>query len=144
VTAARRGHRCLPHTADVIVEAWGPSLAACAEEAVAGLLGTCLDAGRSAAAPTVERRTVHLPAGPPDTALLALLEEVVFVLDTSTAVPVGAAVRPAADGSLDVVLRLVAPADVEFTGAVPKAVSRSGLSVERRAGGVRCTVLVDV
>jgi SHS2 domain-containing protein len=35
-----RGHRSLPHTADVIIDAWGPDQAACYEEAVAALVET--------------------------------------------------------------------------------------------------------
>jgi hypothetical protein len=44
-----RGHRVLPHTADVIVEAWGPDLVSCCEEAVAGLAALYVDATRAEA-----------------------------------------------------------------------------------------------
>lgn len=141
---AVRGHRCLPHTADVIVEAWGPSVADCCEEAVAALLSTCLDLEGAAAAASVGRHVLRLPAGGPEECVLGLLDEVVLVLDTSPAVPVRARVRVTDDGGLVAELRLVAAADVERTGAVPKAVSRSGLWVEEGAQGVRCTALVDV
>ena len=53
-----RGHRNLPHTADVIIEAWGPDLAACAEEAVAALIETYANARHPA---VLAEREVHVP-----------------------------------------------------------------------------------
>jgi protein archease len=34
----RSGHRLVPHTADCIIETWGPDRAACLTEALLGLL----------------------------------------------------------------------------------------------------------
>src|SRR5690606_6982891 len=115
-----RGHRLLPHTADVMVEAWGPDLAACCEEAVAALAAVHLDVARAVVA---GRRDAHLPPAPPDRLVLAARDEAIFLLDTADGVPVAAEVRPAADGGLDVTFQLADPATVEPTGAVPKAVS---------------------
>lgn len=136
-----RGHRALPHTADVILEAWGPDLASCLEEAVAALADVFVDART---VEPVERRRVHLRPAPPESLLLEVLEEVIFTLDTAAAVPVQAEVRAAGDGGLDVVLVLVDPATVVPTGGVPKAVSRSELAVHAGGGSVRCRFLVDV
>ncbi len=136
-----QGHRALPHTADVILEAWGSDLPSCCEQAVAAVVELCADTG---AARTVERRSVHVDPGSPASVLLAVLEEVIFTLDTSDAVPVGAEVRAAGDGGVDVVLVLADPATVGATGAVPKAVSRSELEVTEALGAVRCRFLVDV
>lgn len=137
----QRGHNLLPHTADVIVEAWGPDFAACCEEAVAALADVYVDAGR---ADTVEQRKVHLGAGSEESLLLDVLEEVIFTLDTAEAVPVRADVSVADDAGLDVVLALADRRAVTPTGSVPKAVSRSELTVDSQAAGVRCRFLVDV
>jgi len=137
----QRGHRVLPHTADVILEAWGPDFAACCEEAVAALADIYVDADR---ADTVEQRKVHLGAGSDESLLLDVLEELIFTLDTAEAVPVRANVSVADDGGLDVVFALADRRAVTPTGAVPKAVSRSELAVDSQAAGVRCRFLVDV
>jgi len=123
------------------MEAWGPDLASCLEEAVAALVGACADV---TGAPVVGTHVVHLPRAPADAVLVDLLDEVVFVLDTAGTVPIGAAIRAAAGGGLDVTLSLAALSSVEPTGAVPKAISRSDLRVETRPGEVRCAFLVDV
>jgi SHS2 domain-containing protein len=141
VVDARRGHRALPHTADVILEAWAPDLATCCEEAVAALVAVYVDAGGARVA---ERRQVHVPPGSGESLLLAVLDEVIFTLDTAEDVPVGAAVRAADDGGLDLTLILADPQAVTPTGSVPKAVSRSELEVDSQADRVRCRFLVDV
>lgn len=136
------GHRVvLPHTADVILEAWGPDLASCCEEAVAALADVYVDAGT---ADIVERRQLHVRPGSDDSLLLGVLEEVIFTLDTSEAVPVRAEVSAAGDGGFDLVLVLADPEVVTAAGAAPKAVSRSELEVDSRSGIVRCRFLVDV
>jgi SHS2 domain-containing protein len=135
-----RGHRARPHTADVILEAWGPDLASCCEEAVAALVDVYLDARD---APAVERRRFHHPPDSPESLVLDVLEDVIFVLDTAESVPVRAAVRAADDGGLDAELELAAPRDVDATGAVPKAVARS-LTVDAAPKVVRCRFLVDL
>lgn len=136
-----RGHRVLPHTADVILEAWGPDFASCAEEAVAALASVYVDARR---ADTVERRKLHLGPGSEESLLLEVLEEVIFTLDTAEDVLVRAEVTVADDAGLDVVLSLAERRKVRPTGSVPKAVSRSELVVDSQAGWVRCRFLVDV
>ncbi len=108
----------MPHTADVILEAWGPDLAACCEEAMAALVSLYVDA---ADAEEVDRRSLHLAPGADDDVLLDLLEEAIFTLDTAEGVPVRAEVGIASDGGLDVALVLADPATVTATGAVPKA-----------------------
>jgi SHS2 domain-containing protein len=90
------------------------------------------------------RRYVHLPPASDESLLLAVLEELIFTLDTDEAVPVRAEVSVAVDGGLDVVLILVDPGGVSGTGAVPKAVSRSELAVDSRPDGTHCRFLVDV
>lgn len=136
-----RGHRVEAHTADVILEAWGPDLAACCEEAVAALVSTFADAS---GATVVERRRVGVAAGEPSSMLVTVLEEVIFTLDTSDGVPVAAQVQARHGGGLDVELVLADRDQVEATGSAPKAVARSELAVDTRPGRVSCRFLVDV
>lgn len=138
---APRGHRSLPHTADVLIEAWGADLAACCEEAVAALAELYAEAGDAV---VVAERELSVPPAPPGDMLLDLLDEVVFALDVAEGIPIEARVRPGTDGGLEVRLRLADPPTVEPAGAAPKAISRSGLEVTRVAGAVRCRFLVDV
>jgi SHS2 domain-containing protein len=138
---APRGHRTLPHTADVILEAWGPDLATCCEEAVAALVETYAD---SQSATVVGERAVHVAPAPAHDMLVDVLDEVIYALDGAEGVPVGARVTSGEDGGVAVRLALADPAGVEPTGAVPKAISRSGLEVTRHGDAVRCRVLVDV
>jgi SHS2 domain-containing protein len=131
----------LSHTADVMLEAWGPDLAACCEEAVDALAAVYLDATDGA---VIEHRPLHLPPAAGEVLLVGLLDEVIFTLDTAAGVPVGAAVAGAVDGGLDVVLALAARDEVQATGAVPKGVSRSELVLDEQPGRVSCRFLVDV
>lgn len=138
-----RGHRSLPHTADVIIEAWGPDLATCCEEAVTALIGTYADPRATA---VVAHRDVRVPHAPADDMLLDLLDEVVFAIDVADGIPIGVTVHAGGDGDAGVRARLALadPGSVEPAGAVPKAISRSGVMVTRHPGLVRCRFLVDV
>lgn len=139
---AARGHRTVPHTADVILEAWGPDASSCCEEAVAALATVYVEPGDH---PVAETHGLRLAPGRAEDLLLALLDEVIFVLDTSVNVPVAARVQVAAEEEgLEVELELAPPDAVEPTGAVPKAISRSGLLFDVTPSGARCAFLVDV
>ena len=140
-TGREHGHRSLAHTADVILEAWGPDLASCCREAAAALVGTYVDKVNGE---YVGERFVHVPPAPPEAQVFRVLEELIFTLDTSDDVPVAVDVRGAADGGLVVELKLVRRRSVDATGAVPKALSRSGLLVETGLGRVFCRFLVDL
>lgn len=136
------GHRLLPHTADTIVEAWGPTRAACIEQAVLGLVGTFAEPARGS---TVRELRFDLGPTTPEELPAALLDEVVYLLDARGVVPVGVAFdageRAGPTGSFSV----VDVAEVEPVGAVPKGVARSDLRFERdRSGRWRCRVTIDV
>jgi SHS2 domain-containing protein len=135
------GHRTLPHTADVIIEAWGADLVACCEEAVAALVEIYADAGNAI---VIAEREVRVPPAPMGDMLLDLLDEVVFALDVAEGIPIAACIRAGPDGGLEVRLMLAEPASVDPAGAVPKAISRSGLEMTRAADAVVCRFLVDV
>lgn len=134
------GHRAVPHTADVILEAWGPDLPACLQEAAAALVELYAEPG----SPATARRSFHLPARAPTAVVLDLVDELIFLLDTDERVPIAAVVGPAVGGGYDVTVDLADRATVAPTGAVPKAVSHSGLEVVEEGATVRCRFLVDV
>lgn len=136
----RRGHLLRAHTADVIAEAWGPDISSCIEEAVAALVSAYADVGQA----IVEREAEFLvPHGSVDSMLLHALDDVLFTLDTSPEVPIGAVVRPVS-GGYELTVQLAARNSVDATGAAPKAISRSGLEVECAPSIIRCSFLIDV
>jgi SHS2 domain-containing protein len=136
----RQGHRSLPHTADIRIEAWGPTREACLAEAVAALVDSFAD--RSGARPT---RTVHadLVAETDEDALVAVLDEVIYLLDTEDAVPLDAEVQPL-QGGVRLRLPVVSVRDVELVGAVPKAVALHELRLTSAAGRWSCAATTDV
>ena len=134
------GHRSLPHTADAQVEAWAPSREECLGEAVLGSVELFVDI--TDARPT-GTHALRLPTGSDDEQLVHLLEEMVFLLDTTGRVPVRVAVVATRDG-VEVRLDTVEVAALPQTGAVPKAVSLHDLRFGRTAAGWSCLVTWDV
>lgn len=134
------GHRAVPHTADVRVEAWGASRERCLAEAVLGTVECFADL--SGVRPTSVER-IRLEESGDDDLLTALLEEVVYRLEVHGRVTVDVEAGPADDG-LDVRLALAELADVEIIGAVPKGVSWHGLHIGPDPYGWSCAVTVDV
>ncbi|MDF3147855.1 MULTISPECIES: archease [unclassified Streptomyces] len=134
------GHRAVPHTADVRVEAWGVSRERCLVEAALGMVECFADV--TAVRPTSVER-VRLEQDSDEGLLTALLDEVVFRLDVDGRVPVDLEADPT-DGDLDVRLALVELTDVEITGASPKGVSWHGLHIGPDPYGWSCAVTVDV
>lgn len=134
------GHRAVPHTADLRIEAWGPTREQCLGEAVLGMVESFADcAGVQATAV----RNVQLDEGSDDDLLAALLEEVVFRLDAHGEVPVDVEAE-AFEGGLDVRLAVTDVNSVTVTGAPPKAVSWNELHLGRGPYGWRCAMTVDV
>ena len=73
-----RGHRTVPHTADVIVEAWGPDRLGCLEELVGGVVESfALVRDRS----DVRRVPIGLEPGESTSQVVALLDEVIYLVD---------------------------------------------------------------
>ncbi len=89
-------------------------------------------------------RRLRLAPADAETQLLQLLDELLLLLDSDDQVPVRAHVEQANDGGLQVIVDLVDASDVTGTGAIPKAVSLSGLSIDHREGRTRCRCLVDL
>jgi SHS2 domain-containing protein len=75
--------------------------------------------------------------------LVAVLDQIVYLLDTTGQVPSTVDIA-AADGGLDVRLGMAGPDGVEQVGAVPKAVSLHELRFARDVFGWSCGVTLDV
>ena len=139
---SRCGHRSVPHTADLRIEAWGPTREDCIAEAVRGVVGSFADVSGAGYQQAIER---HLSAGSDADLLATAVEEVIYGLDTGGKVPVAVEVRRASDGGIDLALRAVDASTVEITGAAPKAASLSGLACAPDASGRwSCAVTIDV
>ena len=117
---AGQGHRTVPHTADLRVEAWGPTREACLAEAVLGLVDSFAVVSAARPRHTAERRFV---ASSDEDLLVAVIEEVIYRLDADGEIPVTAAVVPAPEGGVVLTLALADVTETEITGAAPKAAS---------------------
>lgn len=135
-----RGHRLLPHTADVIVESWGADDLACAEEAARGLIELCVSGEPDPGAGNWEA-TISAP--PPDL-VRAVLDEVIFALDTCELAPVSVRLDPGRDSGFELRLGLAPRDAVQLTGAAPKAIVMQDFESKRRDRPVRCRFIVDV
>lgn len=138
---AESGHRLLPHTADLRLEAWATTREGCFDQAVRALAESFVEP-----ATTAPRREVPvLLLGDRDDALLAaLLEEVIYTVEVLGLVPLTATLTPADDAGLAGWFDAVPVSAVELVGSVPKAVSRGDLEVATSDAGWRCRVTVDV
>lgn len=130
----------LPHTADMIVEAWGPDDLACAEEAAEGLIEICVS-GRPDPAVGLWVSEIDVP---PRDLVRSVLEEVVFALDTSEFAPVSARLDRSAGSEITVRLGLATRASVAFTGAAPKAIVMMPSEPAGPDAPSRCRFVVDV
>ncbi|MEV1332943.1 archease [Micromonospora costi] len=139
--SARRGHRCVPHTADVRIEAWAPTREACVAEAVTALVDTFVD--RAGAEPGAERE-FRAPAAADEDLLVTVLDEVIFRMDTADELPLSTEVADDGAGGLVVRWRVTGTDAVELIGAVPKAVSLHELRFGRTGDTWSCAVTLDV
>ncbi|WP_031509206.1 archease [Streptomyces megasporus] len=138
--APRGGHRGVPHTADVRVEAWAPTREECLAHAVRGACESFLDLTDAVA---VRRRDVEVRADADEDLLVALLDEVVYRLDADGEVPVGVELEPV-PGGLRTELHMADADTLPVTGAAPKAVTLHGLRLADGPDGWTCSVTLDV
>jgi SHS2 domain-containing protein len=140
-SAEDAGHALVPHTADCIIEAWGPDRATCMSEALTALVESFAEAPGSA-----PRRTLALAprAGDDPDRLLGLLEEVIYAVDALDAVPVRFHLTETEDGRIGGEMEVVEAGRAHAVGPVPKGISYHGLAFGRADGGWRCHALVDV
>jgi len=128
---AEKGHRTMPHTADLRIEAWPESREECLTEALRGLIG-CFAQSRG----TPVLRVTELPVMADNHAdvLASAVDEIIYLLDADREIPISVQARPVSGGVV-LVFALAAADAVEITGAVPKAVSLHGVSCEPDAAG---------
>ncbi len=139
---ADQGHRTVPHTADLRIEAWGPTREACLTEAVRGLVDSFAVVAAARPRHTAERRFV---ASSDEDLLVAAVEEVIYRLDADGEIPVAAAVQSAPEGGVVLTLPLADVNEAEITGAVPKGASLHDLHCAPDASGRwSCGITIDV
>ena len=134
------GHRGVPHTADLRIEAWAPSRDDCIRQAVLGTVDSFLDISSARPHRSLSRR---LTAGSDDDLLVAVLEEVIFLLDTVGQAPVDLDLQ-GGGGVAEVNFAMVDARTLPQVGAVPKAVSLNDLRLSHDDNGWRCLVTLDV
>ena len=134
------GHRGRPHTADLRIEAWAPGRDGCIRQAVLGTVESFLDISSARPHRSLSRR---LTAGSDDDLLVAVLEEVIFLLDTVGEAPVDLDLK-GGGGAAEVNFAMVDARTLPQVGAVPKAVSLNDLRLSHDDDGWRCLVTLDV
>jgi protein archease len=139
-TVRSSGHCSVPHTADLRVEAWGPTREECLAEAVRAVVESFVDC---AGARAQTSREAEITAGSDDDLLVALLEELVYWLDTACEVPI-AVELDAMPGGVRACFRMADADSLPVTGATPKAVTLHQLAFCRVPEGFRCSVTLDV
>ena len=141
VDPGERGFRLVPHTADCIIEAWGPDRCACLAEAVHGLVRVFAEVPDAAARTLLP---ISLEAAPDTDVLVALLEEVIYAAEVFGKVPVAVHLADTEDGGVAGDLEVVDGEQVALVGPVPKAVAYHDLEFAGSDGAWQCHVVVDV
>lgn len=135
------GHRSVPHTADVRVEAWAPSRERCIAEAVAAVVETFLETSGSTRA--TGAHVCRLSADSDDDLLVAVLDEVVYLLETAGEVPIDVEIQPL-EHAVDVRFATTDVRLLSQVGAAPKGVSLEEVSLASGPYGWSCSATVDV
>lgn len=140
VRPTTEGHRLAPHTADCVIEAWGPDRASCLVQALTALVEEFAEVPDPAAV-----TVLPLAASGDGTAVLvSLLEDVIFALDVFSAVPARFHLTETEDGGVAGDMEVVPLDRAVVVGPEPKGVSYHGASLTSDSGGWSCHVLVDV
>jgi SHS2 domain-containing protein len=134
------GHRTVPHTADLRIEAWAPTRDGCIRQAVLGTVESFLDTSSAQPNHTLGCR---LTGDRDDDLLVVVLDEVIYLLDAAGEAPVDVEVN-GTDGGVDVSFAMADAGRLPQVGAVPKAVSLNELRFSRGRNGWRCSVTLDV
>lgn len=141
---AKAGHRILPHTADLALEAWAPTRDQCLDEAVRALVET-FATWDDAVAPDAVTCAIE-PAGD-ENLLASVLDEVIYLVEVHRRVPTEVAEVTQVAGPVervDVRFATVPADETTVVGAIPKAVALHQLRFGHADGGWRCQVTIDV
>jgi SHS2 domain-containing protein len=141
----RAGHRAIPHTADIAIEAWAPGMDECVGQAVLALVESFVVPGPAGKA--ADEVAFSVAATTAEDLLVAVLDEAIYQVEVHGRIPVDTSIDErtgAAEGRADVRFATVPAHAVELTGAVPKAVSLHELRFARAGGLWRCHVTIDV
>jgi SHS2 domain-containing protein len=138
--SADRGHAVRSHTADAVIEAWGPTAGACYEEAVAAFVDIFAETDAS---PAGSAEAFDVGPGQPGELLVLLLEEVLFDADARGHVPILTEVE-VRDDRLVGTFTTVSIEELDIIGAIPKGVSYSDLEFGPTETGWHCRATVDV
>lgn len=130
----------MPHTADLRIEAWAPTRAGCIKEATLATVESFLDI---TSAQSKHTRRCRLTAERDDDLLVAVLEEVIYLLDTEAEAPVDLDLHDLHDG-LEVTFAMADATTLPQVGAIPKAVSLNDIRLSHGSAGWRCLVTLDV
>jgi SHS2 domain-containing protein len=137
-----RGHRSVPHTADLRIEAWGPTREDCIAEAVRGLVESFAHISAAGKQRAGER---HLTADSDADLLATAVDEVIYRVDAQGQIPAEVEVSHAADGGIDLRMLTVQASAAQTIGAAPKAAAMSGLTCAADPSGQwSSAVTVDV
>lgn len=139
-TSGDRGHAVRAHTADAVIEAWGPTAAACYEEAATAFVDIFADTD---ACPAGSAEAFDVGPGRPEDLLVLLLEEVLFDADARGHVPTVTELEVRGDHLVGT-FTSVQIEEVDITGAIPKGVSYSNLEFACTESGWQCRATVDV
>lgn len=140
MTHSATGHRGVPHTADLRIEAWAPTRNGCIRQAMLGAVESFVDT--SSAHPDNTYRSRFSP-GCDDDLLAAVLDEVIYLLDTEGQVAVDVDLDDV-DGDVAATFATVEATTLPQIGSIPKAVSFNELRLARQQQGWRCSVTLDV
>lgn len=135
------GHRVVPHTADVIIEAWAPQKIECLKEAARALVESFAHVEEVAATEPVP---IALNHDGDEGFLVSLLEEIIYVVDILGSVPVRVTLEETEDGGVTGFFDLAPAAAVEIHGSLPKGVSFTDLVFVGDDDGWRCRATIDV
>ncbi len=131
----------LPHTADLIIEAWGPARTQCIEQAARGLVESFIDVRSAVASQSL---IIDIPAMGDVELLITVLEEVIYVVDAKGMVPVAASLRESRAGGFRAVFDVAPLGTVTSIGPVPKGIARHAMHFGEDDGSWSCHVVVDV
>jgi SHS2 domain-containing protein len=114
----------------------------CLDEAARGLVEGFADVGDALATDTVPVVFDTAPDG--EEAVLAVLEEIIYLVNVLGVVAVDTALEETEDGGMAGYFETAPAARVDRVGAAPQGVSRSGLEFRADDGQWRCRAVIDV